>query len=71
MTNPVSRAKMILLFYLTFLFFFWYFSVLCQGAGAAEVEVGAAAEREEGEEGNSCSQCVSQQFVSVLCGKFP
>ena len=66
-TIPIRRTKIILPFCVTF----FNFSGPCEGVGAAEVEAGAAAEREEGEEGNSCSQCLSQQFVSLLCGKFP
>ena len=45
--------------------FFNYFSVPCQGAVAAEVEAGAAAEREEGEEGNTCWQCLTHELRVV------
>lgn len=65
--NPVSPAKIIFTICLTFFVLLFFCPLL--GAGAAEVEAGAAAEREEGEEGNTCSQFLSQQFVSVLYGK--
>lgn len=45
MTISIRRTKIALPFWLTL------FSIPCQGVVAVEVEVGVAAEREEGEEG--------------------